>query len=400
MVFASNQLKLSNGMIVAVPNPHPADSMLIQNAIDQALEEAKIKNIIGNQITPFLLSRIEELTQGRSLDSNISLVLNNAKVAAEIAVAYEQLVTDFMKTSLKKHNSNNNSHDGINKTSAVNSSSSEQHQQQQRLQPSLSKTTTNIAHDSNTSSSIKKSVPLLIFGGCVTDIIATSTSSIIPGSSNPGHVQFTHGGVARNIAARLSSDYNLTGQLATAVASDENGKGLLKHLVELGIDISKSIVVSHCNNKTSQTANTNNTNISANTNATSNNTTTNNNTISMPSLNNNDILRNTHHIEMSSDTPITTSNYLAIHNNNGELVVGIADMKILQYITANYIQSLAGSIRNTSLVVIDANLSPESFQTVINLASTYNVPVFYEPTSDAKCCLAIQTGMLHKVSNR
>jgi len=55
------------------------------------LEEANSKKITGKAITPFLLSRIEQLTKGKSLDANIRLVYNNAKLAAQIAQSYESL---------------------------------------------------------------------------------------------------------------------------------------------------------------------------------------------------------------------------------------------------------------------------------------------------------------------
>ena len=55
--------------------------------IEQALSEAAAQGIAAKAVTPFLLSRIFELTQGRSLESNIELVLNNARLAARIAAA-------------------------------------------------------------------------------------------------------------------------------------------------------------------------------------------------------------------------------------------------------------------------------------------------------------------------
>ena len=53
--------------------------------IEQALAEAAAQKIAAKQVTPFLLQRIFELTEGRSLQSNIALVLNNARLAAEIS---------------------------------------------------------------------------------------------------------------------------------------------------------------------------------------------------------------------------------------------------------------------------------------------------------------------------
>ena len=61
---------------------------VIDAAIAQAISECNAKGIKGKETTPFLLARVAELTGGDSLTSNIRLVFNNAKVAAQTAVAY------------------------------------------------------------------------------------------------------------------------------------------------------------------------------------------------------------------------------------------------------------------------------------------------------------------------
>ena len=60
----------------------------IDAAIDQAIRECEEQGIHGKDTTPFLLARVAELTGGDSLASNIQLVLNNAKLAAQTAAAY------------------------------------------------------------------------------------------------------------------------------------------------------------------------------------------------------------------------------------------------------------------------------------------------------------------------
>ena len=57
----------------------------------QALAEAKAQGIHGKETTPFLLAKVKDLTGGDSLDANIQLVFNNAKLAAQTAVAYCKL---------------------------------------------------------------------------------------------------------------------------------------------------------------------------------------------------------------------------------------------------------------------------------------------------------------------
>lgn len=86
-------LGLRGGLIVANPIPEayamPADS--VNTAISRALAEAEARGIKGKMLTPFLLAKVEALTEGRSLQANIHLVLNNAALAAALAVAYAGL---------------------------------------------------------------------------------------------------------------------------------------------------------------------------------------------------------------------------------------------------------------------------------------------------------------------
>lgn len=87
IIKAKRDNKLEGGILVANPIPEE-DSMepkIINKAIDDALELASKENIHGKDVTPFLLKTIVELTHGDSLESNIKLVLNNAKLGASIA---------------------------------------------------------------------------------------------------------------------------------------------------------------------------------------------------------------------------------------------------------------------------------------------------------------------------
>lgn len=92
MMRAKWSLGLAGGIVVANPIPYtdeiPADE--IAPHVDRALLEATTQGIAGKAVTPFLLKRIAEITGGRSLKANVALVMNNARVAAEIAVAFAQ----------------------------------------------------------------------------------------------------------------------------------------------------------------------------------------------------------------------------------------------------------------------------------------------------------------------
>ena len=88
-VTAQRDMGYPGGMLITNPIPHqyamPKD--VIDAAINQALAEAKEQGVKGKATTPFLLARVCELTGGESLKSNITLVLNNVALGAQIAAA-------------------------------------------------------------------------------------------------------------------------------------------------------------------------------------------------------------------------------------------------------------------------------------------------------------------------
>ncbi len=86
-------LKLKGGMIVANPIPaeYEMDPKVINDAILEAVRQQNDQGVKGKESTPFLLAKVKELTGGDSLDSNIQLVYNNAKVGAQIAVELSKL---------------------------------------------------------------------------------------------------------------------------------------------------------------------------------------------------------------------------------------------------------------------------------------------------------------------
>ena len=87
------ELGLRGGMLVTnpIPEQYSMDKAVIDAAIDRALAEADAAGIHGKAVTPFLLAKVKELTGGDSLDSNIQLVYNNAKLAAATAAALSKL---------------------------------------------------------------------------------------------------------------------------------------------------------------------------------------------------------------------------------------------------------------------------------------------------------------------
>ena len=85
--MAQREMGLKAGMLVTnpIPEEYAMDAATINRAIDAAVAEAKEKGIHGKETTPFLLAKIKDITGGDSLDSNIQLVFNNARLAAKVA---------------------------------------------------------------------------------------------------------------------------------------------------------------------------------------------------------------------------------------------------------------------------------------------------------------------------
>ena len=90
LMKAKWSLGIKGGMVIAnpIPKAYSQDVKEINTVIESALKEAEEKGIKGKKITPFLLQKVKELTKGASLESNLELVYNNAKLAAKIAKEY------------------------------------------------------------------------------------------------------------------------------------------------------------------------------------------------------------------------------------------------------------------------------------------------------------------------
>ncbi|CAB9507132.1 Pseudouridine-5'-phosphate glycosidase [Seminavis robusta] len=181
---AARALNFPHGMLVAVPPPNSAGES-IEQAIQEALEEANKRGLHGQAVTPFILKRVAETTGGDSLRCNISLVQNNAQVGSEIAVAIAE--------------QKNSTSVGI------------------------------------LPSELPRPSPVIVMGGTVLDIVAKPKSgALLLGTSNPADCTESDGGVARNVAevlGRLGSKP----LLYSAVGHDARGLALQRRQSEYGI---------------------------------------------------------------------------------------------------------------------------------------------------------------------
>ena len=89
IIRAQRELEITSALLVTVPVPADAEvpRELLERVLQDSLKEAEQKQIAGRDVTPFLLARMSEASKGSTLKANIALLENNARVAAEIAVA-------------------------------------------------------------------------------------------------------------------------------------------------------------------------------------------------------------------------------------------------------------------------------------------------------------------------
>lgn len=92
LLKAKWDLGLKGSVLIAnpIPEKYEMEQVAIEKHIVNALEEAKLLNIKGKEVTPFLLKYIAANTKGESLEANIALIKNNAKIASKIAVTFFQ----------------------------------------------------------------------------------------------------------------------------------------------------------------------------------------------------------------------------------------------------------------------------------------------------------------------
>lgn len=211
--LSSLDLGLKNGMLIGVPNNHPAGAS-VEDAIQEVLKEADELNISGRDVTPFILKRVSEKTKGDSLKSNTALVKGNANVGADIAVA-------ITKARSRRNNDKN-------------------------IFPSAEIIQRDVSTIANTKSESVSALQsrVIVMGGAVIDLVAKpkTGSSLILGTSNPGICKECDGGVGRNIAEVLSR-LGIQPALLSAVGSDTRGSSLVQRLTnELGIETRIDVV--------------------------------------------------------------------------------------------------------------------------------------------------------------
>jgi pseudouridine kinase len=164
---------------------------------------------------------------------------------------------------------------------------------------------------------------ILVIGTASIDTKGRAAQEIQTGTSTPGAIRVSVGGVARNVAENLAN----LGEpvvLLSAVGDDGSGRRILQQAAECGIDTSRVLV----------------------------------------------------------DAEHRTAAYLAVLDDTGDHVMSIDDMTISRdLLTPGYLYRRRALFRDAQMIVLDANLSPAAFETIFRLARRYGVPVCADPTT-------------------
>ncbi|KAI0651934.1 indigoidine synthase A-like protein [Trametes meyenii] len=221
ILHTQKQFGMSNGALFAVPIPQSYDEVgqELQRAVEQAVAESEANGVSrrGKEATPWLLKRVGELTEGKSLASNIALIENTATVGGQIAVAYSQLAKGHHPSPSYPHITSEGAAQPV----------TPEHREDSDLPPAK----------------------LVVVGSAAVDI--TARADPVPGSNGtnnnlhttaPGVVSLTAGGVGRNVAEaahRILTSYSKDLSSATALVSpigeDAFGHLLVSETKQIGL---------------------------------------------------------------------------------------------------------------------------------------------------------------------
>lgn len=286
----SVQLRLGGpGTLLAVPVPRQfeADAELIANAVQESIDEAKERGVSGREATPFLLGRIAAITSDQSLHANVELVKNNAAVASRIASYLCSLNTDPVKVVARQDES--------------------------------------ISHRRD------ERVEVVIAGGCAVDVTATVAGPMQRGTSNPGKVLQSVGGVGRNVMSAAMA----TGARCLLISS-------------VGEDLFGSFVISQLRQAGVRTDGVN------------------------------------------AVAGTTTATYVAVNESRGDLDTAVADMSIFDTRLPSLealspLPSVAArALQMAKFLCIDGNLHPDDISALCRQGRAHNVSIWFEPVSVAK----------------
>ncbi len=163
---------------------------------------------------------------------------------------------------------------------------------------------------------------IVVIGGASLDIKGRLRRDFIPGTSNPAAIQISVGGVGRNLAENLAR-LGTSVALISVICADDFGRAIVQQTEAAGVDMSYMVITSEHR----------------------------------------------------------SSSYIAILSHDGSLLAGLDDSAAGRAITPAYIREHAALLENADMVVIDANVSRTTAETILAICEAANVPVAFEPVA-------------------
>ncbi|OBT78004.1 hypothetical protein VF21_03120 [Pseudogymnoascus sp. 05NY08] len=337
-IIHASELFRANGMLFA--NPIPKEWALEKSQIDQAIEaavaEAAEKGFHGHRNTPFILSRIKELTEGKSVPANRALVESNVAIATRVAVELANLRNAESNTSALHTPVISADEFRYTKEAALYGVEIESPETTLRAPtPAPVQTSPQVPKPT----SPQQKVDILVAGAVAVDVSCnykpfdkTADSQPLIHTSNPASITETTGGVGFNVAtaAQYASKTNSV-QLCSLIATDTAGQLALSTMNEFG-------------------------------------------------------LRSDGITTLPADANTKTAKYVAVNTTGNDLFVAMADMDIVGGARDTFQLQWQSKIdaAKPKWVVVDANWHPSAFKQWITAASAAGAKVAFEPVSTAK----------------
>ncbi|KAN0034641.1 hypothetical protein ACTFIV_001172 [Dictyostelium citrinum] len=348
LLYSNQLLQLKSGMVVAVPPRDNEHSELIDRAIKESIEQSKVDGILGKDITPYLLKKVNEKTGGKSLESNIELVKNNARIGSQISKHYYNL----LKNKQSPTSTASVVGGGIKGDELVfNYFDQRVNTFLQNYFNSLLAAETLLLNSPSKLKGLNGPKPnkqladnhieydIVVVGGAVIDMISHpfKKSGFQMETSNPGAISIKMGGVGRNVAEVLSRLQ--MNSLFISLVGDDVHSGLM-----------------------------------------------------MESFQTMNLSSNGVGIKVGSKTAI----YNAIMNDRGDLAVAIAQMDIFDEITPSYISKF--DLTSSKLLVFDGNIPTESMTYLAQLSRSKGIKLWFEPTSVYKSSKIVEPFILSSIT--
>ncbi|KAJ8020473.1 Pseudouridine-metabolizing bifunctional protein C1861.05 [Holothuria leucospilota] len=332
LIDLSISLGMNSGILIAVPIPEECsgDGDMIERAIQQAVIESEEASITGKAVTPFVLQRVNDLTDGKALKANMELIKNNTMVGCAIAKEFALLQKEKStpKASVQPAKDQSSQEKHVPKRTFSTSCDGDKFLTcRTRVNSDVRKRCLHRDHNDKG----QRSRPVVI-GASVVDFIATlkTDKPIFGGATNDGSLGLNMGGVGRNLADFMSR----LGEKPLFISP-------------VGKDTHAERLRQHCGKHMSLDG----------------------------------------FIELDQ----STSTYCLVIDRQGEVILGIGDMGINDALSPEHIMQFESLLADAPLVVLDGNVRAEVIQHVCNFCSKHRVPVWFEPTCVKKATKPFQT---------